>query len=99
MRLFEQPFNLIKQGKKVIEIRLNDEKRQKVNIGDVIIFSKLPECKESIKVKVEGLLHYKSFEKLYRDIPFTLFGREDKTMEYMLKGTFEIYTKKAEEKF
>lgn len=38
MRLLEEPFELIKAGKKIIEIRLNDEKRQKVSIGDEIVF-------------------------------------------------------------
>ena len=99
MRLFEEPFNLIAEGKKVIEIRFNDEKRQKVKIGDSIIFAKLSECTETLKVRVTGLLHYESFEKLYKDIPFALFGRGSRTLEWMLEGTYEIYTKEKEEKY
>lgn len=54
MRLHEEPFELIKFGKKIIEIRLNDEKRQKVNIGDTITFSKLPDCEgKSMKWMLE----------------------------------------------
>ncbi|WP_230869487.1 ASCH domain-containing protein [Iocasia frigidifontis] len=90
MKLFEEPFELIAQRKKVIEIRLNDTKRQKVKIGDYITFLKLPECEETIKVRVVGLLHYQSFEKLYKDIPFILFGREEKSLEWMIKGTYDI---------
>lgn len=99
MRLFEEPFELIKAGKKIIEIRLNDEKRQKVGIGDEIVFYKLQDCKESIKVKVLGLLHYCIFELLYKDIPFSYFGREEYTMEEMLEGTYKIYTKEQERKY
>lgn len=74
MRLLEEPFELIKAGKKIIEIRLNDEKRQRVKIGDEIVFYKLPDCKEAIKVKVLGLLHYCSFEQFYKDTPFLILA-------------------------
>lgn len=96
MKLLPEPFELIKSGKKVIEVRLNDEKRQKVKIGDTIVFAKLPDLNEKLRVKVLGLLHYGTFEQLYRDIPFRLFGREGKTLEWMIKGTYEIYTKEQE---
>ncbi len=99
MHLNKEPFEKIKSGKKKIEVRLNDEKRQKVKIGDTIIFSKLPDCKEKIKVKVTKLLYYNTFKELYTDLPFELFGRKDKTLNYMLKGTYEIYNKKSEEKY
>lgn len=35
MKLNNEPFNSIKSGMKTIEMRLNDEKRQKLNVGDV----------------------------------------------------------------
>ena len=43
MKLNESPFERIKNGKKTIEFRLYDEKRQQIKIGDKIEFSKLPE--------------------------------------------------------
>ena len=38
MKLKRAPFDKIRNGSKTIELRLNDEKRQKVNIGDFIEF-------------------------------------------------------------
>ena len=38
MKLNNKPFNMIKNGRKNIELRLYDEKRRKLNIGDEIIF-------------------------------------------------------------
>jgi ASC-1-like (ASCH) protein len=99
MKLFEEPFELIKSGKKVIEIRLNDEKRQAIKIGDEIKFFKLPNCEESLKVKVLGLLQYCSFDQLYKDIPFVLFGCEGKELKQMLDRTYAIYTKDQEIKY
>ena len=92
MKLFEEPFNLIKSGKKTIEIRLNDEKRRKIAIGDLIEFTKLPDERESLKVKVLDLLRYDTFKDMYRDIPFKDFGREEWSIEEMLNGTYSIYS-------
>lgn len=61
MKLFEESFEPIKSGKKVIEIRLNDEKRQAIKIGDESKFLKLPACEEALRVKVLGLSQYCSF--------------------------------------
>ena len=37
MKLNNKPFNMIKNGRKNIELRLYDEKRRKLNIGDEIM--------------------------------------------------------------
>ncbi|MEJ6951379.1 ASCH domain-containing protein [Natronospora cellulosivora (SeqCode)] len=99
MHLLEDPFEMIKSGEKKIEIRLNDEKRQKLRLGDYIIFSKLPENEEKLKVKITALLHYSSFKEFYQDIPFDLFGRRGKSLDYMLEGTYTIYDKEREKKY
>ena len=39
MKLNSKPFESIKSGSKTIELRLNDEKRQQVSVGDFIEFS------------------------------------------------------------
>lgn len=39
MKLNNEPFTLIKAGTKVIELRLNDEKRRKLAVGDKIEFT------------------------------------------------------------
>ena len=49
---------------KRIEIRLNDEKRKKIKLGDKIKFLKETDLKESFEAQVIGLLKYNSFEEL-----------------------------------
>lgn len=39
MRLHNSPFKLIKNGTKTIELRLNDEKRKLIKVGDIIRFT------------------------------------------------------------
>ena len=64
MNLKPQPFDLIKAGCKDIEMRLNDEKRQKINIGDIIAFTNT-ESGEIIRVTVLNKHHFYSFDELY----------------------------------
>lgn len=99
MHLNPEPFDLIKAEKKLIEVRLNDQKRQGLKIGDRILFSKLPDCQEQIKAKVTALLYYPSFAELYEDIPLKLLGCENKSKDKLLEDTYEIYDKEKEESY
>ena len=60
-------FDIVKNGKKNIEGRLNDEKRRMLHIGDKLIFLKRPEEKEKIEAIVEDLIYYDSFEEMIKD--------------------------------
>ena len=46
-------FEIVKKGNKDIEVRLNDEKRKKLQVGDTLIFFKRPLEDESITKKVK----------------------------------------------
>lgn len=74
MKLRTLPFEKIKNGSKTIELRLNDEKRQKVQIGDFIEFSCLDESKQKIQTRVTALHHFSSFEELYTALPKEKLG-------------------------
>lgn len=52
MRLHDRSFHRIKEGIQKIESRLFDEKRRKLSIGDIIIFTHLENLDEKIHVKV-----------------------------------------------
>ena len=65
MRLNPEPFGLTKSGIKKTEVRLNDEKRKSIKIGDIIVFSKRPELKEKIEVKVIGRKEYSEYPSDY----------------------------------
>ena len=64
MKLKEEPFETIKSGTKTIEMRLYDEKRRKVQVGDIIEFTSLA-TGEKISTQVLALHVYSSFEDLY----------------------------------
>lgn len=66
MKLKNDPFIKIKNGSKTIEMRLNDEKRKKINIADSIEFTNI-ETNEKLICKVFKLHKYKNFEELYNN--------------------------------
>jgi ASC-1-like (ASCH) protein len=68
-------FERIKEGTKKIELRLYDEKRQKINIGDSIVFS--DGNSQEVKTIVKGLLRYDSFEDIIKDFTPDVFGTQD----------------------
>ena len=73
MRLEPAPFRMIKSGEKTIELRLNDEKRRKIAVGDTIAFTET-ETGERLRVTVTALHVFPSFDALYRALPLTKCG-------------------------
>jgi len=73
MRLNNEPFNSIKSGNKTIEIRLYDEKRRLIKIGDTIEFTNRI-TDEKICVKVVKLHILNNFEELYKKFDKVLLG-------------------------
>ena len=76
MRLVDFAFRAIKNGEKDIEVRLNDEKRQLIKIGDIIVFEHM-DTKEIIKVKVVNLYKYDSFSELFNLFDHKRLGLKD----------------------
>jgi len=65
MRLHPGPFDCIKSGQKIDELRLNDEKRRLIKIGDRIEFSERPDLREKLLVEVVSLTGYPTFAEMY----------------------------------
>ena len=74
LKLRPKYFDYINNGTKRIELRLYDEKRKKIDIGDTIIFKKEPELIDIIKVKVIGLYRCDSFENLFKDFNISIMA-------------------------
>lgn len=74
MKLRLSPFEKIKDGSKTIELRLYDEKRQKVKIGDFIEFTCLDDATQKIQTRVTALHKFTSFAELYAALPKEKLG-------------------------
>lgn len=65
MSLNNRPFKSIKEGTKTIELRLNDEKRSLLKVGDEIEFTNR-DTNEKLSVDIINLHKYHSFKELYK---------------------------------
>ncbi len=99
MKLQAKYFNFILNGSKRIEIRLFDEKRQTIKLGDTIKFLKEPELNESFNAKVVGLLRYETFEEMFKDFDIAVLADSSMTKEELLKVLEEFYPKEKQEKY
>ena len=73
MNLHPAPFEMIKCRKKTIELRLYDEKRQRIKPGDEIIFTNTA-TGETLHTTVTKLHRFDSFEDLYNALPLLQCG-------------------------
>ena len=71
MHLQREPFRKIAEGRKTIELRLYDEKRRKIKVGDIIRF----DCEaDTLFAKVKALLVFCDFAQLYRTLDLSKCG-------------------------
>lgn len=99
MHLEPPYFQAIKKGMKKIEIRLADEKRRKIKVGDHIQFNPLRGNETPLTVEVTSLRRFHSFKEMYHTMDRKDFGFSQVSIEEMLKETYAIYSSAAEEKW
>jgi ASC-1-like (ASCH) protein len=99
LKLQPRYFDYINEGTKRVELRLYDEKRQQINIGDTIIFQKEPELETTMKVKVIGLLRYNSFEELFNDFCIEIMADKSMTKQELLNVLEEFYTPEKQKQY
>ena len=97
--LHSDVFDIVKDGKKDIEVRLNDEKRRCLNIGDTLIFLKRPDDLEEIRVKVVGLTYYDNFDELVYHYDMERLYLSNYSKEDYLKEMERFYTLDDQKKY
>ena len=83
MKLAHDPFIQIWERRKQIEFRLYDEKRQQIELGDIIIFNQIDRNtipKETLQVEVIGLYHSRSFLNLFNSLDKATMGWNTENM-------------------
>ncbi|MCY1037749.1 ASCH domain-containing protein [Staphylococcus nepalensis] len=96
MHLNNEPFQLMKNGIKTIEIRLNDEKRQDIKSGDYIIFKNL-ESKETLKVIVIETVVFTSFQSLLKQYSNKEIGaKSEDQLSQKIAAIYQIYSQTDE---
>ncbi|MFB6246347.1 MAG: ASCH domain-containing protein [Candidatus Pacearchaeota archaeon] len=100
MKLVKDPFRRVQRGEKVIEVRLYDEQRQKVEIGDEIEILNYHNREESVLVEVIGLSRFRNFYDLYSAFDPSKFGHTEGTKpEEQAENDRQHYSREDEEKY
>ena len=97
MSLQPKYFDFIKDGTKRIELRLYDEKRRSIQLGDIIEFAKSED--EKFKAEVIGLLRYNSFADLFEDFDISILADSSMTKQELLEALGEFYTEEKQAEF
>lgn len=90
MSLRPGPFGRIADGSKRYELRLHDEKRRLIAIGDTITFT-CTEDERTVEVRVVSLHSFSSFEELYASLPLTECGYTEVSAQYADPRDMEAY--------
>lgn len=97
MKLKDEPFRKIQNGKKTIELRLFDDKRKRIRVGDEIVFSN-NECPISkIQVKVINLFRFNNFKELYATLPLEKCGYSSTELTTACPSDMSIYYSEEEQ--
>ena len=95
MRLVDFAFTKIKNREKDIEIRLNDEKRRKIHVGDFIEFEH-QSTHEKLRTQVIGIHKFNRFEDLFSSFDYKRLGlKEEDTYQMM----YQFYTLEEENQY
>ena len=98
MNLDALHFENIKKGEKVYEVRLNDEKRQNLSVGDFINFTNNTTL-ETLVVKVTELLHFNSFEEMAKALDYSQIGFNTLTEKEVLDTYHTYYEEEKEHQY
>ena len=74
MHLDPQAFAAMEDERKTVELRLYDEKRRRIQAGDVIRFESTDDETDVLFAWVEGMRFFASFDELYAALPLTACG-------------------------
>ena len=96
MRLQAAPFAMIRSGQKTIELRLCDEKRQRIAVGDQIEFLHA-QTGESLLCVVIALHRFVSFRELYKHLPLLQCGYTEEDVGSANPVDMDVYYSPAEQ--
>lgn len=110
MHLADDMFEKVKAGTKTVEMRLFDDKRKLVDVGDYIEFRKLSDENERVLRRVAYLYPYESFKDAFENVyhekkkridalrftPEQLGAPENSDLKSLIDGMYKYYSKAQE---
>ena len=92
MNLTPAPMQEIRTGNKTIELRLNDEKRKQISVGDTIKFINTEDSNDTLRViSFVDLFFFSSFAELYDNLPLLNCGYNEDNINTASPEDMEMY--------
>ena len=91
LNLHPQPFALIADGRKTIELRLYDEKRSQIQVGDTLVFVHTEDESKTLTTKVTALYRFPDFAALYAALPLDKCGYLPEEMATASPADMNVY--------
>ena len=98
MHLYKEPFEMIKNGSKTIELRLYDDKRKLIHVNDTIVFTSTENPNEKITAKVTALHVFDSFTTLYKNLPLLKCGYTPENIDNASPDDMNTFYSKSQQK-
>ena len=92
-------FDKIKNGEKIYEVRLNDEKRRTMDVGDVLVLKKEPEQIEELYLEIKDLVYFNSFDEMVNTLPSQKIGFAGMEKQSIIDVYHSFYTPADEKKY
>ena len=92
IHLHSDVFDIVKAGDKNIEVRLYDEKRKQLKVGDTLVFLRRGSEDDKIISKVTGLERFNTFSEIVDCYDMKRLFLEGYTKEMYLNEMSRFYT-------
>lgn len=100
MKLHKRPFDMIKCGEKIFELRLFDEKRRAIQADDEIEFTCSSDNSRKLLCRVLKLHVFDTFKELYESLPLDRCGyTESELPSASYKDMGEYYPQEMQMKY
>lgn len=92
-------FDIVLNKDKDVEIRVNDEKRRQLSVGDTLVFLKRPDDKEEIKATITNLVYFNNFLEVTNYYDMKRIYLEDTTKENYINLMKQFYNDEEVNKY
>lgn len=100
MTLDHEPFRRMELGEKTVELRLNDDKRRKIEVGDIIRFEDRSDEGEVLFAEVMEKLFFPTFRELYSSLSLREIGyTEDEIPRASPDDMLKYYSEEEQAKY
>ena len=90
-------FHIVEDGSKDVEVRVNDQKRRQLKVGDTLLFLKRPDDDEEIKAVVDKLVLFSNFEEVIDAYDMGRIYLKDTSREDYLQLMSRFYSREEVE--